>query len=505
MNREPELKFRVAKGKLTSLAKMRMPGARASTRANRELVSTYYDTRKQKLQRHNLTLRVRRIGERYLQTVKRATPGNFARGEWEANLDHEKPDLDKAADSPLASVAGKKLHRKLKPIFRTSIHRTTRAVHIGSSDIELAVDRGDLTAGRRSQPIAELELELKKGSTADLFRLARRLERRIAAELDLRSKAERGYELVNSGRRKAVHAEMIDLNGSMTANDAFNVIAFSTLRQFVNNGNGVRSGDAEAIHQMRVGLRRLRAAISLFGDILPGAATAKIKAELKWLTGELAPAREIDVLVEEKIKPLKNGPAPKRGARAIEKDFSTRRKDAFRAARDVLRTARYRVLLLDVIEWLETRRKSPKREADMPVGTFAHNVLDRRTRQAVKQGRDVNGLAARDRHKLRIKIKKIRYAVDFFRSLYPNDSQTELQEFSSKLKKIQDVLGALNDFMSHEKLASRAALEAPRTHRRARAFTSGVLVGQEHEASHALIKAAQKQMRRLRPLKAAPA
>lgn len=503
MNLEPELKFRVAQGKLASLAKMRMPGAGAE--ASRKLVSTYYDTRKHKLHRHNLTLRVRRTDDQYVQTVKRTTPGSFARGEWEANLDHARPELDKATDSPLASVAGKKFRRKLKPIFRTSVHRTTRAVHIGSSEIELAIDRGDLTAGRRSQPIAELELELKKGKTADLFRVARRLERKMAVELDLRSKAERGYGLANGGPRKAVHAEVIELDGSMSANDAFNVIAFSTLRQFAGNSDGVRAGRAEAIHQMRVGLRRLRAAISLFEEILPGAATTKMKAELKWLTATLAPAREIDVLVEEQIKPLQKGLAPKRGARAIEKDFSARREDAFHGARDALRTARYRMLLLDVLEWLETRRKSPKREADMPVGAFAQRLLDLRTRKAVKQGRDINGLAAHDRHKLRIKIKKIRYAIDFFRSLYPKSSQTELRESSSALKKIQDALGALNDFLAHENLASKAALEAPRTHRRARAFTSGLLVGQEQEASHGLIKAAQKRIRRLRPLKAEPA
>ena len=220
---------------------------------------------------------------------------------------------------------------------------------------------------------------------------------------------------------------------------------------------------------------------------------------------ELAPAREIDVFVEEKIKLLKNSAAPKRGARAIETDFSARRKEAFRAARDALQPARYRVLLIDVLEWLETRRKCPKREADMPIRAIAHQLLDRRTRNAIKQGRDPGALGARARHKLRIKIKKLCYAVDFFRSLYPKSSRAELRKFTIALKKIQDALGALNDFLTHEKLASEAALEAPPTNRRARAFTSGLLVGQEYEASHALIESVQKGMRHLRPLKTEPA
>ena len=62
----------------------------------------------------------------------------------------------------------------------------------------------------------------------------------------------------------------------------------------------------------------------------------------------------------------------------------------------------------------------------------------------------------------------------------------------------------LNDFVAHQKIATQAALEAPPENRRARAFTSGLLIGQEREASRALIKAAEKEFRHLRPLKAKP-
>jgi triphosphatase len=111
-------------------------------------------------------------------------------------------------------------------------------------------------------------------STADLIRIARHFERRTAAELDLRSKADRGFALAD-GSPLAMLAEPIELDRTLPADEAFNVIAVSALRHVAGNADGVRGGDAEAIHQMRVGLRRLRAAISLFGDILPGAAAAK--------------------------------------------------------------------------------------------------------------------------------------------------------------------------------------------------------------------------------------
>jgi CHAD domain-containing protein len=173
-------------------------------------------------------------------------------------------------------------------------------------------------------------------------------------------------------------------------------------------------------------------------------------------------------------------------------------------ARKALELPRYRVLLLDVLEWLETRNKSRKPEAGAPIGAFAYDLPDRRVRKVGKQGKDLTELSPPDRHKLRIKIKKIRYAVDFFRGLYPKNAQDELDALSARLKKIQDALGALNDFVAHQKIATEAALEAPPEHRRARAFASGLLVGQEREAARTLFKSAETELRHLRPLKAKP-
>ena len=288
MDLEPELKFRIAKGSMKRLANMRLPGARLGPRQSHKLTSTYFDTPKHKLRRHGLTLRIRRGDGEVRQTVKSAMSGSFARGEWEADLDRPKPDLRQTKHTPVAEIAGKKTQGRLKPVFTTSVRRITRLVQVGSSDIELAIDRGVLSAGRRSQPITEFELELKKGSIADLFRLARNFERKAAAELDLRSKAERGYLLADGDFQGASRAEPVKLQSSLTASEAFNIIAMSTLRHFAGNADGIRAQDAEAIHQMRVGLRRLRAAISLFSKVLPRVSTGKIKDELRWLTNELA-------------------------------------------------------------------------------------------------------------------------------------------------------------------------------------------------------------------------
>ena len=102
--------------------------------------------------------------------------------------------------------------------------------------------------------------------------------------------------------------------------------------------------DSEGVHQMRVGLRRFRAAISLFSKLLGDKQTGRIKSELKWLTGELAPARDLDVYVKSKIEPLR-GAAP-RGMKELAAALASRRHAAFGRAKAAVASQRYRFLLL---------------------------------------------------------------------------------------------------------------------------------------------------------------
>ena len=201
---EAELKFRVPARKLTALANSRIPGGKVGERSDSDLVSTYFDTGKQRLKRHGLSLRVRRNGNQHIQTVKSENSAQFGRDEWETEIKDGAPDLGKAADTPLEQFALKKLRRKLKPIFKTSVNRTTLPVRTKQSEIELAIDRGNIVAGNRSIPVEELELELKSGRLVDLFRVAKAIERKSGAELDLRSKAQRGYDLADGKDHEVV-------------------------------------------------------------------------------------------------------------------------------------------------------------------------------------------------------------------------------------------------------------------------------------------------------------
>lgn len=224
MNAETDLKFQVAPRKLASILRN---GSGRRDRSEQALVSNYYDTSKHKLRRNGLTLRVRKVEGRYVQTVKASGPRSVTRGEWEHEVSGAKPDLKRARNTALDGVATKKLPRKLRPVFQTDVHRTAEIRRVRRSQIELAVDRGRIGAGRRSRSIAELELELKSGHVADLFRLARDIERKTDAELDLRSKSEQGYRLLAREGEGAQRAEPIRLKHELSPRDAFRVIAHS--------------------------------------------------------------------------------------------------------------------------------------------------------------------------------------------------------------------------------------------------------------------------------------
>ena len=318
-----------------------------------------------------------------------------------------------------------KLRRQLKPMFETRVHRTVYPIAKRGHIIELAIDQGKIDTGVSSLPLCELELELKRGNEKDLFSLARELVHLLPAQLALKSKSERGYEFVDRKLGAPVKAVPVDLTVCASARDGFKMIGGACLKQVIENELAIIKGDSEGVHQMRVGLRRLRAAMSLFSALLPDPQTSAIKTELKWLTGELAPAREIEVLMNRVVKPLKKkGDARRNGVPALLQELAQKRKAALERVQNAIASARFRALILEVAAWLETGHwMSPEDDlvrsrGQVPIQVFAADQLRRRWRKVRKKGKALAQLDAPNRNKLRIQVKKLRYAAEFFGDLF---------------------------------------------------------------------------------------
>ena len=238
----------------------------------------------------------------------------------------------------------------------------------------------------------------------------------------------------------------------MPVGEAFRVIAQNCLRQIITNEPGVRAGDTEALHQMRIGLRRLRTAIIGFATLFPEPEQERTKAELKWATNQLGPTRDLDVLAADVLKHLRETNAEEKEFSDVSRDFTSRRADAYAATGHFLRSDRFRRSLFDVVEWVETAPWKAKAATGRHVEDHAASLLAKRRKQVRKQGKNLRELSALKRHKLRIRAKKLRYMTEFFVGVFSGDRNTKRREAAlTSLKQLQDALGHLNDIAVRKK------------------------------------------------------
>jgi inorganic triphosphatase YgiF len=503
MGTEIELKLSASPRALQEAVRLPWPRTLASGPVSRRrIVSVYFDTPKCKLHRHGLSLRIRRIGRKRLQTIKSASSA-MARGEWEEAISAEQPDLKRAKGTALAPLATRKLKRSLQPVFETDVRRTVMPLRFRGSEVELALDRGNIKTGTRRAQVSEIELELKRGCRADLARLAERVARAIPVAYGARTKSERGYALRAGAEHAAVGAAPITLDPAATTAEAFTAIGASCLDHLAANEEAVRHGDSAGVHQMRVGLRRLRAAISLFRDMLQDADTARIKSELKWLTGRLGPARDLDVLVTESVAPLRRESPDQPEVKLLEAELKQKRGRGFDSAKDAVESERYRKLVLATALWLIDGQWLTDKDAlaaarrERPAAEFARDVLQRRTRKIVKKSRRLDRRDAEARHRLRIAVKKLRYAGEFFTRLFEAPSKAR-KRFARALKALQSALGRLNDIAVHQALARQYSHPGPRAKKRPqKAFAIGLLAGREQMSERACLASARAAGKKL--------
>jgi triphosphatase len=426
----------------------------------RDLISVYFDTADFALRKAGVYLRVRDTGTHYIQTIKslKSEAAPMERDEWEREILSARPELVAAEGTALAPLLTPQVRASLRPLFETRIRRKSYLVGSGDSKIEVAIDEGEVVSGERRRPILELELELKQGETNELFRLARTLAETLPLRLAVKTKAERGYELLEPGTRDVEKAAELDIKPTMASGEAFRAIAESCLRQIVVNEPAMCRGHAEALHQMRIGLRRLRAAITIFDDVVADEDQEKIKAELKWITQELGPARDLDVLAADVLKPLLKAHPGDETIAATHRDVAKKREAAYARAAGSARSARFRNAMLDLVEWVETGPWSSAEDADCmtrrtrPIAEHARKKLAR-LRKRVKKGADLRHQSVGQRHKLRIRAKRLRYATEFFAGTFEGDvSAKRTAEALSALKDLQDALGGLNDIATRHTL-----------------------------------------------------
>lgn len=467
------------------------------------LHSVYFDTPDARLFAGGVTLRVRDDGRRFVQTLKTLGEG-VRRGEWEAEVPGPGLDLDTVADTPFGEALGRcELHR-LRPAFETRVERCKRDICVGEAVVEVALDRGVVDAGGAGAPLLELELELKSGGPEALFVLARELAEVAPLNLTFTSKAARGFALVDGEPLAPMRARDPSIGRRDDAARAFRTIAGGALAQIAENARVLRHARRiEALHQLRVGARRLRSALSLFRPMLEDERLGTVKAEIRWLTHELDDARNLDVFIADTFRPAARRHANWIGLAALGRALITAQTHAYDRAEAAIGSARYRALMLETTAWIETgdwsRDADPAQAARRarPAAALAREILRDRRRKIVRTGRGLAELDPPARHKLRIAAKKLRYACGFFGSLYAGKSAKRLQAFVRAIEALQDALGALTDIASAGSVTAKlAGAEVKGAATGDVAFAAGLVAGERQVDVAKTMRAASKAFRR---------
>ncbi len=455
IEREIELKLVGTRRDITALARHRLLREALGAARARHLRSTYFDTPELTLQAHGYGLRLRRDAAtgKVRQTLKRAAgaeTGLFQRDEWEVAVTSEKLDRDALAATPLAALLeNDDPAALLLPVFVVDAERRAARISIGESIVEVCLDQGAVIAGSARAAIDEVELELISGRTRDLFDLAGKLAGKAALRPGMRSKAAIGYALRAGESPGPVKAIAADVGPHMSIGEAFAAIAQASLHQIIANEPAlVEARDPGAVHQMRVATRRLRAAITLFRPAIRDRRRKAIAQELRWLAKTLGDARELDVFIEKDVARMRKKRPRDRDAVAFAAHFERARDTAYEQVIAALAGKRYRKLLLDTLAWIHCGAWRRRKACTAPVAELAARNLAKRTKDVRRRARILSSLEVEERHDLRLDVKKLRYASEFFADIFSGrDEKTAKRaaKFVRALEAMQERLGDLND------------------------------------------------------------
>ncbi len=446
---EVELKFSLDPARANKLLKSTtvMDAARGKA-SRRKLVSTYFDTRQHTLRKAGAALRIRRGGKRLEQTLKLPADGPVGmqnNEEWNATVEGDQPDLQLYPRRVQRRLQRSRHALRLRPIFTTEIERSTRVLRRRGTRVELALDRGRILGHAvtpREQPVCEVELELLKGDPRVMLDIAMELAESQHLQPLYQSKAMRGYLLARPALRPARFKALdVPLDVGMSVGEAFEDIAGEALRHLQANKQLVLDGLPGGIHQSRVAMRRMRAALRAFKSILPYDKRKAFNGELRWFQARLAPARDWHVFLTETLPRIGRKADPELIERLRKLALRERRRATVEASA-LLQGRRFVRLLLQFQRWLLALEADHGELFDRPLKPFALTVLDKTRRELLQDTRPLSRMSEEDRHTLRKNGKKARYATEFFSGLWEGEHK---KRYLKLMESLQDQLGVAND------------------------------------------------------------
>jgi CHAD domain-containing protein len=234
------------------------------------------------------------------------------------------------------------------------------------------------------------------------------------------------------------------LPAEATAGEVFVANMRAALEQIAANATGAAAGrDPEYLHQLRVGVRRLRAALRAYRELLRRRRADAIEQPWRAMMQTLGNARDWDLF----HRTLEAG--------ELQLEAGKRRAETQRLARALVKSPRFREARRRTFAWAQ--RRPWRRHADPaePLRQFARPALQRLHQGLCKAAHGIDWRDAARRHRVRIRVKRMRYGCDFFATAFPH---RRTHAFLEGLHTLQDILGEMNDIEVQRELLRRIVL-----------------------------------------------
>ncbi len=232
----------------------------------------------------------------------------------------------------------------------------------------------------------------------------------------------------------------------MNCATAFQTMARDCLARIRAQHPGTIAGDAEALHQMRVAISRLRAVVTFFAPMTSDATWPKLKTELKWLHALLGDARDADVM-----SALVHRKRYQKWAAGIVAHDDKKHDRLYRRVAAGLRSKRFGRLIGALTRWVERGQWLMRRDDDTrrlraePLRAYCQRTFERWRMRLIRKGRRLATMGGKRRHSLRIKVKHYRYVLEALGDVCSPAAGPKLRHLLKPAKRLQRALGDLRD------------------------------------------------------------
>lgn len=471
--REVEIKLLADPADLPRIAALSLVRERLVMQAEPARQHTaYYDTPGLALAKRGLALRLRRQGMKREQSVKTMSSGEAGDGagiavrrEWRWDVAGDGLDTGLLRQGDLSELIPADALDSLSPLFTTDVQRTILLLRAGDEGrVELALDLGQaLVMSPDGQPsarhtISEVELELKQGEVADLFRLAADIHARVPLRLSTRSKADLGLALLTGAQPRAHAVRPLGITPITTVMEAFRHIGRNGLAHLLDNQPAFTDGmgDPAALREMASAVRRLITAYSLFADLIHTDQGDALRDQLKVLGRKLEKARDWQKLAMALTE------LPQDARKGAVGPVSAARAKALDKAMRLLSSPEWTGWQLEFAAWLEAGDWA-RQPHGCPFGTtlseIAGDMLRLRLDALRAVGLPTDVATAIKAHK---RLRKLRYDLDFCRAVWPAERVDPLQRavdaLRTPLKQVADDMNAAGLLDKIEQSAAADAL-----------------------------------------------